>query len=118
MRTLNTLVRAMDTMEAVLAKPLYPVDGFAFILDDPDLFDPFSVESMQSVNMFEPDAPAPEGFVYASEAYVDYVAALIDSDQNHPHNVLSLPWTHLGLYETQHHTTPSQKEYLCNAIDH
>ncbi len=117
MRTLGTLVRAVDTIEAVLVAPKYQIDKFILTLDMPGLFDPFDLEAITSTNFYDKEAPHQEGFTYVSEEYSDYIDTLIEEDSDHPFNKEHLPWSHIAHLEKQHHTAPDLEEIETPIVD-
>ncbi len=106
-RSRGTLFRIIeDANDALVEKP-YQVVGFMFDLDVADLFNPYTDECMKVAGFFDEKAPRPEGFLYVSKEYFQYVDQLILNDAQHPGNLNNAPWTHLGGHQAQHHTTPS-----------
>ncbi len=107
-RTLATLERAVVSMEEALIDPKFPVEGFMFTLDTQEpSFDAFTQEAITDSGFWEEGQPQPEGFIYISESYHNYVEQLILNDEEHISNTNKLSWAPISTMKKQHWSTPS-----------
>ena len=70
----RSVLRAVTSIKNDHAKPIFPVDGFDFVLDDPD-HDTLTVEQCKAHNFNEEGMPNVQGFIYVSDEYKQYLKA-------------------------------------------
>lgn len=83
----------IEKIKNELSEPDFPIDGFQFILDDPNDFNPYTIEACKVAGYFEEEAPNPKGFFYCSNDYKNYLKTLKENNQKHPANYDNLNWS-------------------------
>lgn len=88
--TKNILFTEIETMRNAVTAERFSVDGFQFVLDNPEnkTFNPHCIESAAVAGFpVQNGMPSVAGFFYISDAYQNYLQALAESGQKHPAEV-------------------------------
>lgn len=85
LRSKGSLSKAINDNLRLLENKPFAVDGFKFIEDDEESFNPYNQESADAAGFpFRTGMPISTGFFYASEEYESYLDVLQENDLPHP----------------------------------